>query len=311
MVDPYIRSYGRHRREFRDGVALAVGEVAALDFQARLQVRDHAQDVGAQRAERVLQLQDGRAGRAAGRDQAVALQHEVVVAGDHLVHRVVFQAHVARNQAVGIGAAHDVVLEVVGQGQLGLHRHDFGVVAAAVAQIHVGRVVHVHDLVGTLEAGEFAFDAAQFLLDDRQALIDEVLGVYGDAVLLADGRLVVLDHEHVDDVGGTLRVVILLDQREDLLVVRDRQAGDVRLGGPVDRNLLDPDGLAVLVRRVAGRGEEDDLAAATVSPSATSWEPAEVWSRMWPASSGITVTLTEPGSLFSRLNAMRTGDWEV
>ena len=133
------------------------------------------------------------------------------------------------------------------QGHPGLNIHDFRTITATFFQIGRSRLAHVHQTIGTLEAGQAAFHAAQFFFNDQQAIFNELGRIDRHLVFLADGVLIVLDHQRIQDVRYALRIVIPHRQRQDTILMRNAQPVDEAAGGGI--HIITPyvDGNSVII----------------------------------------------------------------
>ena len=195
-------------------------------------------------------------------DEAGAAVDLLVVFRDAVVDTGIVQAGVHRNHVVRDERIAQVVLQIFSEGNPGFDLDDLVVETPALVQILVGGISDVHRSLLALIAGEVGFHVTQFSLDNHEALIDERGGIDGALVLFADGVLVVLFDQRVQDVRGTLGVVVLDEQVQDgAASLRDTESGNVAIGGAQDGNLVDRDFFAEIIRAVGGRRFEDQLVA--------------------------------------------------
>ena len=108
-----------------------------------------------------------------------------------------------------------MVADEAGHGQLVVERVDLDVGLVGVGHVHAGGGFDVRDEVAALERGDVAVDVPQLMLDDIEALIDELGGADGNLVLVFHPVLVVDGDDGVEDVLSTLRIDIVIGEVDD------------------------------------------------------------------------------------------------
>lgn len=254
----FLAGHGRHAAL---GAHLTVLGVVALHVEADNHVVHGADDVLLHGAQRVVELLHHGVVFAAVVDEMVALQLGGVVEADLVLDAGVADARVGRYEVALLRGVAQVVLDVTGQAQLRLQFEGVGVVFLRLTHVLAGGGGDVNDLVALLECLQFGLDAAQLFRDDDEAFVDEVGRVDRHLVLVLDGFLVIDGDEHVDDVLGTGRGIVLEREGEDgrlFLFLLDAQRALIEVDHGVQRAFLHEDGSAQprVVVVVGGRGDE-------------------------------------------------------
>lgn len=172
-----------------------------------------------------VHVDDGGVVLRRGAEQAFPLNQQGVVLVDDLAQILVLQAHIGRDDFVRVGGVVDVVAQEFHQADLGLVLDAQLLVLGVFFQGQFGVAGQIRQTGFLFEVCQLGFGAAQFLVDDADAVFDELSRLHGHFVLFVVGVLVVVGHQAVDEVDGPLAAGVL-----------EGYLGDGgRLGGGVNR----------------------------------------------------------------------------
>ncbi len=189
------------------GVADAAGVAAGLAVEVGLgdeQLLARALEAGRQALAQAGQLgveaTDDGVGLRRGAQEAVALDHALVVGADEGGDGLVGEADVDGQDVMDVLGARQVVQEVADEVELGAVGHHLLLVIGLLAEGHLGIAAEVRQAGAALELLELGFGGAQLGVDDGDALVDEAGGVAGHFVLVVVGVAVVVLDEPVEEV---------------------------------------------------------------------------------------------------------------
>ena len=218
----------------------------------------HGELVHLQALVQVLHVRVVLAGEVQG---AVPLEEGGVVLADLRLDVRAREAGVRRHQVVHVGGIVDELLDHLGDRQLVGRLEALRGIGAGLLRESVSGLLDVRDVVALLEFLDVLLDAAEFALDDVQAVVDEQGGVAHRLVLVLHPFLVVDVQEGAEDGFGAGREDVLLGEHDDGgLLGRETggKPGAVGLGAaggihPGNRDVMGP--LVVIDGRI-----DDDLA---------------------------------------------------
>lgn len=156
-----------------------------------------------------IHVDNGRVILRRGAEQAFPLNQQGVVLVDDLAQILVLQADIDRDDFVRVGGIVDVVAQEFHQADLGLVLDAQLLVLGVFFQGQFGIAGQVRQTGFLLEVRQLGFGAAQFLVDDANAVFDEFGRLHGHFVFLVVGVLVVVGHQAVDEVDGSLAAGVL------------------------------------------------------------------------------------------------------
>ena len=190
--------------ELRDGVGLGAAHGGELGVEGGDFVVDAADDGLALGGELLVVLlhQGVGVGRFVGK--VVALQQLAVVFAYHALDVAALQAGVGGQQLSVAGVGHEVRADVAGHGELVVELEDAGLRLLVLRHIHGGCGAYVGDEVGALVAGDVGVDVAELVLDDAEAVVDEVGGGDGYLVFVVYPVFVIYVYQCLEHVVGAL-----------------------------------------------------------------------------------------------------------
>lgn len=162
-----------------------------------------------------VHVDDGGVVLRRGAEQAFPLNQQGVVLVDDLAQILVLQAHIGRDDFVRVGGVVDVVAQEFHQADLGLVLDAQLLVLGVFFQGQFGVAGQIRQTGFLFEVCQLGFGAAQFLVDDADAVFDELSRLHGHFVLLVVGVLVIVGHQAVDEVDGPLAAGVLKGYQGD------------------------------------------------------------------------------------------------
>lgn len=163
-----------------------------------------------------------------GAEQAFPFNQQGVVLVDDLAQILVLQPHVGRDDFVCVSGVVDVVTQEFHQADLGLVLDAQLLVLGTLLQRQFGVAGQIRQAGLLLEVRQLGFGAAEFLVDDADAVFDEFGRLHGYFVLLVVGVLVIVGHQAVDKIDSPLAAGVL----------KGYQGDGGRLGSGVNRQVF-------------------------------------------------------------------------
>ena len=188
----------RVRTDFRTGLSVVAAQGIELDVKRVDLILNGRENIASHLVNLRLLLEDKRIlGRCA---QHVVLQREqhAVVLVDLRLHHGISDARVRGQQLIARGAILENVEHILRHGALARQAQDLGVRLALLLQIDVADGGEVGDLMARLEIRDTVVHAVELLLDQPQAVLDEVRRAGGHLPLVVNPLLVVDRHNAVE-----------------------------------------------------------------------------------------------------------------
>ena len=215
----------RTGRDAQHDLVLLAPDLLRLKVERREEVVYRADDRAPDGKHGRIEVGYQRVVLAAGGDELVALEHQLVVLRDLALDVGVRQARVRRDKGVGVDRIRKVVPDVPGYRQLVVHLERACGVFRRLVQVGLRQGLHVRQPVLLLVFLQARLDPPELLLDHDQPLVDELRGVPCRTVLVVDPFVVVRIDEGAQDVLGPGGIGVLQGEHHHRgLLPRDARA---------------------------------------------------------------------------------------
>ena len=215
LLGEQVFGLGRRGSYLRIGDILLVVVAAYLCVEGIDLILHRSGDGYPHSGEALVEVLHQRVARRTVKGQAVALEELLVVVGYLLLDGGVADARVGRQELIGILLVGDEAVYVAGYVELVAQIDQHGVGAAGLLHIYLRGSRHIGNEVVALVGGDGVVHAAQLLLDDIEALVNEVGSADGYLVLVLDPALIVDIDKGIEEVLGPLCGDVLIGEIDD------------------------------------------------------------------------------------------------